>query len=434
MTGAFAKPKGVKAILHRYPDLKDKLPIGDFLRPGGPLLSYTQWEAWLALFHDKKLFIAIPAAGAPRDPEFAPSNQQRAAQQKHRTLLQELEFYGKEFTNKHDLAAEVLRSFMADLLFQSSREKKKEVPVLLPYLPNRNPQEVLMLKAMGTLLGEQDQGKLVVILHGNREESHDTFLPRFLTYHLPDRLHSASAFREFQLPWPKGIASGASFKPLFSEYLQQKLLQECPSACQGISDFFEQQPGPIILVTTIYTDDWGKQELSILDSLLAFWDDPDIAPHCHLIHWITIRYIDQAVPLAASTSPSTWNQRLKGLWLAHLFSNLRGNPRQKLIKRRKKTNQIIRSNLTALRTGEFSYVQAVVLPELQAVCHSDADHWAASMPVRTFLNEPQTVPLAKQVARVFSEWEQEWYRPDIPLDLLAEKLLETLRALAPVEQ
>jgi len=41
MTGAFAKPKGVKAILHRYPDLKDKLPIGDFLRPGGPLLSYT---------------------------------------------------------------------------------------------------------------------------------------------------------------------------------------------------------------------------------------------------------------------------------------------------------------------------------------------------------------------------------------------------------
>jgi hypothetical protein len=79
-------------------------------------------------------------------------------------------------------------------------------------------------------------------------------------------------------------------------------------------------------------------------------------------------------------------------------------------------------------------VQAVVLPELQAVCHSDADHWAASMPVRTFLNEPQTVPLAKQVARVFSEWEQEWYRPDIPLDLLAEKLLETLRALAPVEQ
>jgi len=55
MTGAMAKPPSVAAIAQRYPELASRYPLAEFLQPDGPSLSYTQWEAWLALWHGKKL-------------------------------------------------------------------------------------------------------------------------------------------------------------------------------------------------------------------------------------------------------------------------------------------------------------------------------------------------------------------------------------------
>jgi hypothetical protein len=64
MTGAMAKPQSVAAIAQRYPQLANRLPLAEFLQPDGTSLSYTQWEAWLALLHGKPLFIATPTLGA----------------------------------------------------------------------------------------------------------------------------------------------------------------------------------------------------------------------------------------------------------------------------------------------------------------------------------------------------------------------------------
>jgi hypothetical protein len=55
MTVAMAKPQSVDAIVQRYPGLASRFPLAEFLQPNGPSLSYTQWEAWLALWHGKKL-------------------------------------------------------------------------------------------------------------------------------------------------------------------------------------------------------------------------------------------------------------------------------------------------------------------------------------------------------------------------------------------
>ncbi len=73
MTGAAAKAESTRTIVGKYPDLADKLPP---LRE--PLenrldISYTQWEAWLALYHDKLLQIAKAHDEAPRGPQFAPT-------------------------------------------------------------------------------------------------------------------------------------------------------------------------------------------------------------------------------------------------------------------------------------------------------------------------------------------------------------------------
>ena len=67
MSGSPAEAPSLIAIKERYPDLATRLPLAEFLQADGPKLPYTQWEAWLALLHGKRLFIATPTPGAGRD-------------------------------------------------------------------------------------------------------------------------------------------------------------------------------------------------------------------------------------------------------------------------------------------------------------------------------------------------------------------------------
>jgi Domain of unknown function (DUF4062) len=117
MTGAAAKAESTKAIVGKYADLMDKLPP---LRQ--PLenrldISYTQWEAWLALYHDKFLLIAKAADTAPRGPQFAPTDASRAAQRLHLERLRAVERYpGGTFTSPDNLAKQILSGAILDLL------------------------------------------------------------------------------------------------------------------------------------------------------------------------------------------------------------------------------------------------------------------------------------------------------------------------------
>jgi WD40 repeat protein len=124
MTGSLAKPQSLAAIRERYPDLAEKLkPIAECLCPGGPSLSYTQWEAWLALLHGKKLFIATPDAVVPRDGKYVCDPAQIQAQQDHLARLRAMERYpGVTFTSGDHLASNLLRSFILDGLVEARLE------------------------------------------------------------------------------------------------------------------------------------------------------------------------------------------------------------------------------------------------------------------------------------------------------------------------
>jgi len=66
MTGAAPEEREQQALLRKYEDFRAKLPpLDDALRSGEPI-SYTQWEAWLALYHGKTLLIAKAEPAAPR--------------------------------------------------------------------------------------------------------------------------------------------------------------------------------------------------------------------------------------------------------------------------------------------------------------------------------------------------------------------------------
>jgi len=86
----------------------------------GERLTYTQWEAWLALYYGKKLFIAKAAREAHRPEEsFAPTDASRAAQAAHLARLEAVRrFPGCIFTNADNLAAYVFSSGILDLLVE----------------------------------------------------------------------------------------------------------------------------------------------------------------------------------------------------------------------------------------------------------------------------------------------------------------------------
>ena len=133
MTGAMAKPQSVAAIASRYPELGSRFPLAEFLQPDGPSLSHTQWEAWLALRHGKKLYIATPSEGAPRDATYRLNPAQQALQQAHLARLRSVARYpATAFSGHDDLAAGVLRSFVLDLLVAAERDGAGAIPHNLP--------------------------------------------------------------------------------------------------------------------------------------------------------------------------------------------------------------------------------------------------------------------------------------------------------------
>jgi len=124
MTGSAPPELPLRALQKKYPDLADKLPpLGEVLG-SGVSLSYTQWEAWLALYHDKDLFIVRAGDGAERGPSYAPTEASRAAQAAHLAGLSKLDLHpGHTFTSPADLAKHIAYTGILDLLVQAYAEE-----------------------------------------------------------------------------------------------------------------------------------------------------------------------------------------------------------------------------------------------------------------------------------------------------------------------
>ncbi len=129
MTGASAQASAVESIQRRHSDLQKRLPaLREALDDGSPPLSYTQWEAYLAIYHRKMLYICVPEPSAPRDSRFASDDNQRARQQAHLERLAKLGRYSEiSFENADKLTIALLRSKLQEII---PAERK---PVALPY-------------------------------------------------------------------------------------------------------------------------------------------------------------------------------------------------------------------------------------------------------------------------------------------------------------
>lgn len=118
LPGADAHAQALADLRADHPDLVEKLPaLAPCLTDGAPPLSYTQWEAWLALYHDKPLLIFTPADAAPCAAAGVADPAQRAAQQAHLDRLAAAGYYPQDrFTDATHLALRVRNSSIGPLL------------------------------------------------------------------------------------------------------------------------------------------------------------------------------------------------------------------------------------------------------------------------------------------------------------------------------
>jgi hypothetical protein len=110
-------PESTQAILARYPTLAERFPPLRHPFDDWQAISYTQWEAWLALYHGKVLLIAEAGDGASRGPKYLRTDASRAAQQAHLERLRAVERYpGFTFTSTDNLAKQIAYTVILDLL------------------------------------------------------------------------------------------------------------------------------------------------------------------------------------------------------------------------------------------------------------------------------------------------------------------------------
>ena len=132
--GSLAKPRTLTYLNDHYPDLATRLPpLGGFLAADGPSLSYTQWEAWLALLHGRKLLICVPTPEAPREAGFTCDSQQQVLQKEHLARLRGFEAYPEvSFRSIDHLTWQIQSSLFLELRTAAGQIRR---PTTLPYAP-----------------------------------------------------------------------------------------------------------------------------------------------------------------------------------------------------------------------------------------------------------------------------------------------------------
>jgi tetratricopeptide (TPR) repeat protein len=128
MDGSTPKPSSVNDLLARRPDLEARLASKDMARHALAALTYTQWEAWLAVALDRDLFIVAPADGVARGPKYAATDASCQGQKRHLDQLRAINRYpAPAFTSVDNLVAQIATSALINALVKAAAMPTRQV-------------------------------------------------------------------------------------------------------------------------------------------------------------------------------------------------------------------------------------------------------------------------------------------------------------------
>ena len=118
-SGSVPAEPAVAALLAQCPDFGTRLPpLAEYLNRPQPGFSYTQWEAYLAMYHQRPLFVycaadfALDTLSVPRDAKFAFNAAEAQSQQQHYQRISKQGHDRGTFNNEERLSSAVLRDLV----------------------------------------------------------------------------------------------------------------------------------------------------------------------------------------------------------------------------------------------------------------------------------------------------------------------------------
>ncbi len=133
MAGSSPATTTIDDLLMRRPDLAARLADKGMGREALASLTYTQWEAWLAIGFGKDLIIVAPADGVARGPAFRPTDASRASAALNLKRLRAVNRYpGPPFTGADNLVAQIFGSAVIDALVKAAAKPAGQ-PRNLPF-------------------------------------------------------------------------------------------------------------------------------------------------------------------------------------------------------------------------------------------------------------------------------------------------------------
>jgi hypothetical protein len=140
-TGSMPEEHAVAALLRTYPDFATRLPpLADALRKPQPGFSYTHWEAYLAIYHRRPLFVYLPTdfeldtLVVPRDQKFVLRSVEVQSQKEHYARIAALGHDRGQFLNQERLSSAVLRD-LVEILPRLESATKVDISRIGKYAP-----------------------------------------------------------------------------------------------------------------------------------------------------------------------------------------------------------------------------------------------------------------------------------------------------------
>jgi tetratricopeptide (TPR) repeat protein len=171
-TGAKPEPPAVQALLKQYPDFGRKLSsLADRLILDDPGFSYTQWEAYIAIYHGRKTFIYRPIdfelqeVKCPRAARYSHNVDEEREQKEHYERICRLGVDRGQFLNEERLSSAVLRDLVEIL---PALEQRIDLP---PTRLRHTAEKLIGRDAELTLLDQAwNEHKNVVVIRGKGGE------------------------------------------------------------------------------------------------------------------------------------------------------------------------------------------------------------------------------------------------------------------------
>lgn len=299
------------------------------------------------------------------------------------------------FLNPHHLQAEVTAA-----LAPYAGSSCSQIPDLLPWLVDREPQENDLRTLLEPAQGPESRRPHFVVVHGRRNEAPAEFMQRVARHTLPECFAQSEKLpfvHEYATPWssPKGGVARRLEDLVSSTHRELNLPRAMGTAPRAVrAQWLARHKGPVFVRSTIHTSTWQPEEAELIQRWADWWAKwPDAPADRPLVVALGISYHDPV-----------------GLW-----ARLREARRM----------QGIRTRIEGVRHSSL-------LPELEPVPRDAVDHWIDAHVSRSLGRDRATLEcLARLRAEAHSLYEHSagGRRDYVPMEELGSHLTRALRTV-----